>query len=450
MATWDRTTLQTFPSTEVTHLHLLRHGKADTGGQRRCYGHSDLPLSKEGEAQTRAITAWAVDHLPHIDGILCSDLSRARGMAEQLAEATGAQLVVDPGLREQHMGAWEGRTWADLTAEDVHGVRQYWTHYATTRPPGGETLQELSDRVGDCIARHWPKLRGQRWVVASHAGVIRTVLCRMLGLPTSEALRFAPVPGSHTWLQLAQAGAVVQVLGERPLASDPGIVAAAHGQVEAARGARRIAVCGSAGTGKTTLARALSARLDVPYVPEGMRERLESGFDVHSLGQSGFRQLVLTLWREQCAREDAAVAQHGGFVADRSPWDHAAFWLQYGVADEVTSLDGLFEEARARTAQLDRLVVLPWGAIPLQADGVRSPDRWRQRNFQATVEGLVHREAPAGVVAFMPALADFDARLSWMDDLLAESGTAPTLQLSDSKTSATSVGKIAATVSAGG
>lgn len=448
---WDRTALQTFPSTEVTHLHLLRHGKADTGGQRRCYGHADLPLSKEGRSQTRAISEWAVSHLPGIDGILSSDLGRAQRMAEALSEATGAPLIVDPGLREQHMGEWEGRTWAELTAADVQGVRRYWTDYASMRPPGGENLQELSDRVADCMAHHWHRLRGGRWVVASHVGVIRVVLCRMLGLPTSEALRFAPVPGSHTWLQLAQAGAVVQAMGERPLASDPGIVGAAHGRVEPKReGGLRIALCGSAGTGKTTLAKALSQRLGVPYVPEGMRERLEDGLDFHTLAPGEFRRLVLSVWREQCAREDEAMARAGGFVADRSPWDHAAFWLQYGLVHEVGDLEALFDEARARTARLDRLVVLPWGAIPLVDDGVRSPDRWLQRRFQASVEGLVHREVPPELVAFLPALGDFEARMAWMGDLLSESGTAPGFQVDDPSSSATSPGNKAATASVGG
>ena len=450
MPAWDRTTLQTLPSTEVTHLHLLRHGKPDTGGQRRCYGHTDLSLSTEGLAQTRAITAWASEHLPPLDGILSSDLGRARVMAESLSQATGAPVLIDTGLREQHMGEWEGRTWAELTQADVQGVRRFWSHYATMRPPGGENLEELSERVADTMARHWPKLRGGRWAVAGHVGVIRVVLCRMLGLPTAEALRFAPVPGSHTWLQLAQAGAVVQVLGERPLASDPGIVAAAHGSIEPRRqGGLRVAMCGSAGTGKTRLAKALATKLGLPYIPEGMRERLEAGLDIQSLDHGAFRRLVVSMWAEQCAREDAAVAELGGFVADRSPWDHAAFWLQYGVSDEVGDLEPLFAQARARSEALDRLVVLPWGSIPLVADGVRSPSRWRQRAFQATVEGLVHREANPATVAFLPMLADFDERMVWMMDLLRESGTAQGYRLDDASSSATRPGSTAAIMSTG-
>ena len=79
---WDRSTLQALPSAEVTHLHLLRHGRPDTGGTRRCYGHTDLPLSMVGEAQSAALVEWAKQHLPAPDRVVSSDLQRARVTAE--------------------------------------------------------------------------------------------------------------------------------------------------------------------------------------------------------------------------------------------------------------------------------------------------------------------------------------------------------------------------------
>ena len=52
----------------------------------------------------------------------------------------------------------------------------------------------------------------------------------------------------------------------------------------------KLALSGSAGTGKTTLGRRLAAETGLPYVPEGMREWLERpGADIHTLGESGLR-----------------------------------------------------------------------------------------------------------------------------------------------------------------
>ena len=167
---WDRTTLQAFPSSEVSHLHLLRHGKPDTDGQRRCYGHADLPLSAEGYAQSDALLVWAVDHLPKPDRILSSDLSRALTTARALAERFDVPLTVDPDLREQHMGDWEGAH-LDRPHRGRHhhraGILDRLRHNAS---PGREPGRPVCAR-GARAERHWPgHSRGGRTVVVAHAG----------------------------------------------------------------------------------------------------------------------------------------------------------------------------------------------------------------------------------------------------------------------------------------
>ena len=45
--------------------------------------------------------------------------------------------------------------------------------------------------------------------------MIRALLCHWLGLPPGEALRFSPAVASHTEVVVADAGVVVEALGER-------------------------------------------------------------------------------------------------------------------------------------------------------------------------------------------------------------------------------------------
>lgn len=408
---WDAVTQAALPSTQVTHLHLLRHGAVDTGGERLAYGHSDLPLSGAGLRANAELEVFCREVLPPVDRILTSDLSRCRVLAEALGRALAVPVQLEPALREQHMGAWEGRSWASLTAEDEDAVQAYWADYLHARPPGGESLADLSARVDAWWAGVAPDLAGGRHLVVTHVGVVRVLLCRALGVPLDQALRFAPGRGTHTHLLASQAGWVVQALGEAPVVR----------QAPARPAGRRIALSGSAGTGKSTLGRALAERLGLPYIPEGMRRRLEGGLDLHSLDHDQFRALLWELWAEQVDAEDAALAAHGGFVADRSPYDYAAFWLHYRFPTLSTreETERFFAETRARGAALDRVLVLPWGALPLQADGVRNANPWLQRHYQACVEGLLAREAPDGQVLHLPGLTELEARLSWALERLA-------------------------------
>ncbi|MEC7946070.1 MAG: hypothetical protein VX265_00800, partial [Myxococcota bacterium] len=151
--------------------------------------------------------------------------------------------------------------------------------------------------------------------------------------------------------------------------------------------------------------------------------RLEAGLDVQRLGFEGLKALVRELWAEQRAREADAVARSGGFVADRSPVDYAAFWLTYRFTSDREGTKTFFRETLGALADYDRVVCLPWGALPLEADGVRSSNPWVQRSFQAMAEGLLHREAPPERYAMLPVdLTSLDARVGWVLDQLGESG----------------------------
>jgi hypothetical protein len=70
------------------------------------------------------------------------------------------------------------------------------------------------------------------------------------------------------------------------------------------------------------------------------------------------------------------------------------------------------ERLLARLAGYDRVLLFPWGVLPLRDDGVRSTNRWAQFQFQVTLEGLLARRLPAGRLLRVPALDDLEARLA--------------------------------------
>jgi nicotinamide riboside kinase len=269
-------------------------------------------------------------------------------------------------------------------------------------------MQSMFARVAAWWHTQRDSWRGKTVAIATHIGPLRAFLCELLARPGTEALRFAPAIASCSEVLVSTPGAVVNTLGERPWLANEGD--APRTPPTRSERERCIALSGSAGTGKTTLARALAARLDVPYVEEGMRRRLEAGLDLHTLDGDGMRRLNRSLWEEQKEQCERAAARHGGYVADRSHIDFAAFWLHYGLFDDQDATERMLAETRA-AAQDQFVVLLPHGALPLVHDGVRSTNPWMQLRFQLLVEGLLERHQPAGRLLRLKGAASLAERL---------------------------------------
>jgi len=213
---FDPTTTEAFPSTCVTQLTLVRHGEVEEQESRVVRGQLDVPLSDEGRRQGRLLVDWCARAEPAPDVLLGSDLSRCADLARAFGAAFGLEPRLVPELREQSMGRWQGRTWAQVQEEHGRAVNDYWDDYVDARPPEGESLRDLYVRVGEFWDQALAEHAGRRILAVTHIGVIRSLLCRLLGIAPSEALRFAPAAGSVTQVLVSDAGAVLNTFGERP------------------------------------------------------------------------------------------------------------------------------------------------------------------------------------------------------------------------------------------
>jgi broad specificity phosphatase PhoE len=188
----------------------------------------DATVSAQGRRQSQELATAFRARVPGIDRLFGSDLQRCTVLTDALSAAYGVPgtdgaaaasafpAVHTAELREQHMGAWEGRTWESLTMQDPDAVNAYWADYVDAVPPGGESWRACQARIvrwWERSAADWPD--GGRVVLVTHVGVIRALMCHWLGLGPDQALRFAPAHASHTEVLLADAGVVVEALGER-------------------------------------------------------------------------------------------------------------------------------------------------------------------------------------------------------------------------------------------
>ena len=144
-------------------LALLRHGPTEWNEQRRIQGHTDIPLSEEGLRKMRGL------RVPFsASRIFASPMQRT----QQTAEALGlAAPILDARLMEQNWGRWEGMSLQAITEQEGKDAFLRAGRKGDFRPPGGESTQELLDRVSEFL-RDAAKEAGDA-VAIVHLGVLR-------------------------------------------------------------------------------------------------------------------------------------------------------------------------------------------------------------------------------------------------------------------------------------
>lgn len=157
----------------MTKLLLARHGETDWNREHRWQGHTDVPLNELGLQQARALA----DELEQeqIAAIYSSDLQRAFDTAKVVGERKGLDVTVDPGLRELDFGAWEGLT-SDEVEEQFPGDLGRWReHGERSERRGGETSEQLRERVLAVARRIANEHPGELVLVVSHGGPLRAL-----------------------------------------------------------------------------------------------------------------------------------------------------------------------------------------------------------------------------------------------------------------------------------
>src|SRR5437763_12811113 len=124
-------------------VYLARHGETAWSRDGRHTGHTDLPLTEQGERNALRLGARLAGFI--FAKILTSPLQRAKRTCE--LAGFGAVAQVDPDLAEWDYGAYEGRTTADIRKEAPD-----WELFRDG-VPGGETVAQIGARADRVVAR---------------------------------------------------------------------------------------------------------------------------------------------------------------------------------------------------------------------------------------------------------------------------------------------------------
>lgn len=145
---------------------LVRHGETDFNAKRIFQGYGDIPLSELGHRQAARVAERLSDM--HVDVFYSSDVLRTM----QTAEAISQRLAMTPtpcaGLREWHVGTWEGKPVVEFEAH----LEAIGAHVVSYVPEGGESQLQTQERIVAQMQTFATRHAGETVLCVSHGRAI--------------------------------------------------------------------------------------------------------------------------------------------------------------------------------------------------------------------------------------------------------------------------------------
>jgi glucosyl-3-phosphoglycerate phosphatase len=189
--------------TELRRVVLLRHGRTEWNATGRFQGQLDSPLDSIGRVQASAAAVAVAPMRP--DALVSSDLARALDTAHAVSAESGNEVLVDPRLREIHLGEWQGLTRAEARARFPEEYAR-WQAGEDARRGSGETYAEVGARSAQCVTDWLDQLGpGSLLLTVTHGGTARATIGTLLGMPADTWWRLAPLSNCR-WSLLADMG----------------------------------------------------------------------------------------------------------------------------------------------------------------------------------------------------------------------------------------------------
>ena len=161
-------------------VYLVRH--TETVCEKGiCYGQSDVEIRTPYDVVFETI----LSQLPKEAILYSSPLQRCVVLAKHIQENIQIETIIeDSRLMEMNFGDWELKSWDDIPQEILN---PWMTDFVNVRVPNGESFVDLNERVLDFLENEVPKDIEKPLIIVAHAGVIRSILCKINNLPLQEA-----------------------------------------------------------------------------------------------------------------------------------------------------------------------------------------------------------------------------------------------------------------------
>lgn len=162
----------------MTYIYLIRHCEA-MGNQKRLFqGSTDCDISDTGAKQLE----YLAERFKSIklDAVFSSPLIRTQKTAHAIADYKGLPVILRENLIELHGGIVEGKPFQEAFSS-IEGLADAWNnHPQDFAPQGGEPMRNAYERIYTEILNLAQQNRNKTIAVATHGGVSRCLMCRIL------------------------------------------------------------------------------------------------------------------------------------------------------------------------------------------------------------------------------------------------------------------------------
>lgn len=169
----------------MTTLIFVRHGESETNIQKVFAGQSDIELTERGKKQAELSANYIKEHY-FVDKIFSSDLKRAMTTARPIADFFGIEIIPVKAFREIFGGKWEMEKYDNLPNLFPKDYANWLENIGLARPTGGESVQEMANRVWAAVQDIAKTCPNQTVVITTHATPIRTTIARLQGTPIEQ------------------------------------------------------------------------------------------------------------------------------------------------------------------------------------------------------------------------------------------------------------------------
>jgi 2,3-bisphosphoglycerate-dependent phosphoglycerate mutase len=171
------------PPSGAAEILLIRHGASEPARPGHPFplvdGQGDPGLAPEGREQARQLADRLAKE--RIDAIYVTTLRRTAQTAEPLAGRLRLDIKVEPGLREVHLGEWEGGHFRVNVARNHPIAQRLFAEQRWDVIPGGESAEALESRIRDSLNGLAASHPGGRLAVFTHGGVIGQAMATATG-----------------------------------------------------------------------------------------------------------------------------------------------------------------------------------------------------------------------------------------------------------------------------